>query len=325
MDCNRSEKRAAWAAECRAAAERGDARAQRELGFCYERGLGVARNASRAAEWYQKAAEQGHADAQYRLGLCRLEGRGTARDDALAAELFQKAAKQNHAPALYALSVCFAEGRGTARDEAQALRLLKGAAELGDAQAEYELGCRFAEGRGVERDVKLAAEWLRASGKQGFKSARAMLGGFLTVSFSIPGDARPLRDGDLRFFDEFCLETPALCEEDAFRQTLALILSHCRADGVVRLCGELPFLSPLPLADGFALESEKPLPMPVYVRGGEGEACRERLAALARHLRVDIVWRDGNGRKKALFPAESSGSAAFYENYFDRGRAFGAV
>ena len=58
------------AADFRAAAEKGDAAAQFQLGQCYEKGLGVETDSVQAVKWYTKAADQGNADALYSLGLC---------------------------------------------------------------------------------------------------------------------------------------------------------------------------------------------------------------------------------------------------------------
>ena len=52
------------------AAEQGVADAQCNLGVCYEKGEGVAKNYTEAVKWYRKSAEQGVAKAQYNLGLC---------------------------------------------------------------------------------------------------------------------------------------------------------------------------------------------------------------------------------------------------------------
>ena len=49
------------------AAELGYARAQTNLGYCYESGQGVQKDYTQAVYWYQKAAEQGNASAQNNL------------------------------------------------------------------------------------------------------------------------------------------------------------------------------------------------------------------------------------------------------------------
>ena len=39
-------------------AEQGDARAQKNLGYCYEKGIGTSKNEQEAFRWYMKSAEQ---------------------------------------------------------------------------------------------------------------------------------------------------------------------------------------------------------------------------------------------------------------------------
>lgn len=61
-------------------AERGDARAQFNLGILYDEGEGLPADAAKAAHWYRKAAEQGHREAQFNLGQMYNVGHGVAKD-----------------------------------------------------------------------------------------------------------------------------------------------------------------------------------------------------------------------------------------------------
>ncbi|MBR4075711.1 MAG: sel1 repeat family protein, partial [Lentisphaeria bacterium] len=78
------------------AAERGNARAQYNLGQCYEQGKGVPVDQAEAVKWYQKAAEQGNASAQYKMGYCYEQGKGLPIDQAEAVKWYQEAAKQKN-------------------------------------------------------------------------------------------------------------------------------------------------------------------------------------------------------------------------------------
>ena len=60
--------------------ERGTLSAEFNLGFLYQHGEGVDKDAKKAAEWYQKAAERGHPSAQYNLGGMYLRGDGVEKD-----------------------------------------------------------------------------------------------------------------------------------------------------------------------------------------------------------------------------------------------------
>ena len=56
-------------------AEAGDAAAQTLVAEILSRGLGVARDEAKAANWYQLAAEQGVPEAQFQYALLLLDGR----------------------------------------------------------------------------------------------------------------------------------------------------------------------------------------------------------------------------------------------------------
>ena len=58
---------AATAADYREAAEKGDAKAQFNLGNCYFNGWGVSKNMAEAVKWYKKAARQGIPNAKKAL------------------------------------------------------------------------------------------------------------------------------------------------------------------------------------------------------------------------------------------------------------------
>ncbi len=121
-------------AEWRQLAEIGDAAAQNNLGFLYEKGLGARADPFAAAEWYQRAAEQGDADAQANLGVLYTLGRGVPKDLVAAHKWLELAAQQGHAKAQADLRKVVrhmtAEEFARARAEARA----GGAAEIADAE-----------------------------------------------------------------------------------------------------------------------------------------------------------------------------------------------
>jgi len=63
-----------------AAANRGDANAQTNLGVAHEFGYGVVPNPQEAVKWYQRAAAQGDVRAQFYLSGCYEMGTGVAQD-----------------------------------------------------------------------------------------------------------------------------------------------------------------------------------------------------------------------------------------------------
>ncbi|WP_213781819.1 tetratricopeptide repeat protein [Caballeronia sp. dw_276] len=91
----------------RLAAKQGQPEAEHTLARMYSAGVGVVRDDSVAAMWYQKAADQGYAPAQNRLGYAYLKGLGLQQDDALAVQWMMKSAKGGYAPAQYNVGVFY--------------------------------------------------------------------------------------------------------------------------------------------------------------------------------------------------------------------------
>ena len=61
-------------------AERGDAKAQFNLGLLYAKGLGVKQSNADAAIWYLRAAKQGDVRAQNNLAVCYATGKGVTQN-----------------------------------------------------------------------------------------------------------------------------------------------------------------------------------------------------------------------------------------------------
>ncbi len=72
------------------AAERGDAVAQRKLGFEYQWGDAAFRNPLLAVRWYRAAADQNDVDALWRLARCYADGTGTAVNEPAALACFER-------------------------------------------------------------------------------------------------------------------------------------------------------------------------------------------------------------------------------------------
>ena len=62
------------------AAKNGNPRAQNNVGFAYEKGLGVSQSYTLAIEWYRKAASSDLAEAQHNLGMIYFNGYGVEKN-----------------------------------------------------------------------------------------------------------------------------------------------------------------------------------------------------------------------------------------------------
>src|SRR6266704_6820789 len=122
-------------ADIRAKAEKGDAQSQGELGAVFTFGhLGVAKDDAEAVKWYLKAADQNVAKAQFNLGVCYDDGLGVTKNEVEAVKWFRKAAEQDYAMAQFNLGSCYQRGDGVANDIAKALDCYRKAAEQGHVE-----------------------------------------------------------------------------------------------------------------------------------------------------------------------------------------------
>jgi len=120
-------------------AKLGVTEAQFQLGALYDNGLGVERDAVKAAQWYRKAANKGHAFAQYNLSVSYDTGSGVEKDATKAFEWCMKSAKQGFAQAQYNVGVCYRNGDGTDMNPEKAAEWYKKAADQGHTVARNAL------------------------------------------------------------------------------------------------------------------------------------------------------------------------------------------
>lgn len=100
----------------RQAAAAGSAKAQHQLGFMHEQGLGTPRNTTEAARWYILAAQQEYAPSQLAMARAYSIGAGVAQDYKKARQWYVLAAKQSQQEAYLGLARIYGDGTGVQRD-----------------------------------------------------------------------------------------------------------------------------------------------------------------------------------------------------------------
>lgn len=166
--------------QLRKAAERGDARAQNELG---DRLLQATDPKSRreALSWYEKAAKQNLVEAMFNLGLSYLSEADDFRDDAKALTWLRRAAERNHSEAQSLLGSLYFLGRGAEKNPEEAVRWIRKAAESGDAAAQYGLALFLTEGEVTPPNHAEAFTWFKKAAEQNHTLAQLNMG----VSYSL--------------------------------------------------------------------------------------------------------------------------------------------
>jgi TPR repeat protein len=120
-----------------AAAQAGNSKAQLQIGWHYEKGVGVAQSYAEAARWYRKSAEQGNARAMKNLGQLHEEGLGVPEDWMEAARWYGKSAELGDPGGESALGRAYQFGVGVPQSRAQAIEWDQRAAAQGDGEAAY--------------------------------------------------------------------------------------------------------------------------------------------------------------------------------------------
>jgi TPR repeat protein len=119
-DRQRQARFAARCAEARPAALKGDAKAQRIVGYCCQLGLGAPKDFKQALDWYRRSAAGGDDAAQNNLGTMFRKGEGVAQDRREAAKWFRMSAEQGNPIAQFNLGSLYEDGEGLPKDRVEA-------------------------------------------------------------------------------------------------------------------------------------------------------------------------------------------------------------
>lgn len=157
------------------AAEKGNAKAQCNLGWKYLIGDGVTQDNAKALKWLKMSAEQGYASGQVYYGMMFDWGRGVTQSDTEAVKWYRKAAEQGDSYGQFYYGYMYDSGRGVTQDYAAAVKWYKKAADKGDADAQCNLGLKYEYGQGVAKDLKKAKYWYEKAASQGNGRAKENL------------------------------------------------------------------------------------------------------------------------------------------------------
>ena len=159
-------------------ADRGNPKAQLDLGSMYLGGLGVVKDPSKANDWFRKAAERGNIDAQRQLAAGYFTGRfGLPKDIDQAMSWYHRAAEHGDLPSITLLADFYLRGASVPRNIGEALHWYRKAADLGDVRSMNNLGSIYLSGDdGHAKDARLAFHWFSKAAEHGNGGAELALG-----------------------------------------------------------------------------------------------------------------------------------------------------
>ncbi|KAM5170246.1 death ligand signal enhancer isoform 2-T2 [Mantella aurantiaca] len=152
-------------------AEIGYSKAQYNTAVCYEKGKGVTKDMTKAAEYYRLAARGGHQLAKYRYARHLLQSNSEETPSAL--QLLLEAAQAGVKEAQAYLGVFYS--KESHFDPQKAARYFLMAAENGDDQSRYYLGVCYERGFGVIASRLEALRHYEMAAKSGHESAQQKL------------------------------------------------------------------------------------------------------------------------------------------------------
>ena len=159
-------------------AEKGDAEGQNNVGFLYERGLGVSQDYNQAEAWYMKASAQGLASAKHNLAMLTYKGHINNKDWRKSVEWLKEADQMDFSPSTYMLGVLYMRGEGIFKDRDVAFELFKKAARLGESRGQYMVGYIYQSGMlhpDEESDYERGYLWSAIALMNGFEKARSVM------------------------------------------------------------------------------------------------------------------------------------------------------
>lgn len=145
------------------ASSHGDADAMTQIGYMYEKGLGVLQNYDSCYAYSKKAAELGNAIAMSNLGECYQEGKGVAKDMGKAYEWYRKSMDLNCGYAIGKIGKLYYYGEYFPVDFNKAFEYLKRSAEDKDypsGEIMRLLSACYRYGKGTAIDLTKAAFWM---------------------------------------------------------------------------------------------------------------------------------------------------------------------
>lgn len=120
-------------------------------------------NYDEAFQYYQSSAEKGNVKAQNNLGVCYFNGKGVKKDCSKAFSLFQTASEQGDIVAKNNLGLCYYYGLGVLLNQERAAALFRESADAGCREAMISIGNCYHRGNGVNQDIDTAIEWYKKS------------------------------------------------------------------------------------------------------------------------------------------------------------------
>ncbi len=181
--------------ELKTVADKGDPKAQFELGERFHLGRGVLQDSITAVDWWQKSAAQKYPPAELSLGIAYGTGDGVPKSEQKGVELCQAAADSGWARAQENMGMLYFLGAGVQKDYSRAFGWFKAAADQDWPPAQYHLAACYRDGKGTLTNLPEAIIWFQRAASNGLANSQAALGHYYFdkgfAELGIPAQVKP--------------------------------------------------------------------------------------------------------------------------------------
>lgn len=129
----------------------------------------------RAVCWYESAAKQGYWRGARELGECYEKGIGVRQDLQVALRYYRKLADSGDMGALSNIGDMYYEGKGVSQNYTKAFECYMRVADKGNDFVYEKIGDMYYYGLGVRKDVTQAKDWYEKASQQGYPTASKKL------------------------------------------------------------------------------------------------------------------------------------------------------
>lgn len=141
------------------------------IASCYQKGIGVSKDAAKAVPFLKVAAEKNCVPAQFDLGLILLNAKKASE----AAPWFKRGSDNGNIPCTFYYGKMLLEGLGVKANKKDGANCLLKAAEAGFPQAMYYVGNCYAKGDGLTKNAEQAVKWYKLAAGKGVSNAEWVL------------------------------------------------------------------------------------------------------------------------------------------------------
>lgn len=159
-----------------ASAEAGDPFGMLSYGRNLVKGRGIEPNIDEGLSYLNRAVEMGHTYAMNELGAMYYYGQAVNKNPGRGIRFYEASMARNDIYGIHNMGLAYLDGKGVEQDTKTALALFKTASEGGHPNAPLNIGIMYYDGNGVKKNFAEALKWYEIGAERGNMQSASNLG-----------------------------------------------------------------------------------------------------------------------------------------------------